>query len=53
MEEINFWDPRNFANWQEFRNFWRDHYERAGKTIENDSDIFWKSKYEELKNGNR
>lgn len=51
MEEINFWDVRNFENWQAFRDFWRDHYARAGKPIADDSESFWKAQYQNLKEG--
>lgn len=51
MEEINFWHPHNFSDWREFRDFWREHYERAGKPIADDSDSFWQAKYKEISNG--
>lgn len=49
MEEINFWDPRNFDDWQGYRDYWRERILTAGKALPDDSDSFWEAKYKELK----
>ena len=46
MDEINFWDPRNFSTWQDYRDFWREHLARAGRPVPESFD--WEKKFKEL-----
>jgi len=49
MEEINFWDPGNFSDWESYRDYWRERLASAGKALPDDSGEFWEEKFKELK----
>lgn len=53
MQEINFWSSKNFPTWQDFRDHWREFYSRAGWEIKDDSENFWRNKFEEIRAAER
>lgn len=53
MEELNFWSSKNFPTWQDFRDYWREFYSQAGRVILDDSEKFWRNKFQEIRDAER